>query len=1508
MRHSCILYTPKDGNEKPIHSSSFIVHRYLPVKTKILFITCLFGLLALPSFAAEQGTNEMSRDSIRAAFAKMDADNKYTDQLSYVDMNVLPIGIKQTISNNEFTLAISSMRLYERYAEVTVFARMKLDQHKDFLFFAASGVKFSYEGSFIGDAKLALVGDFDIKINEHSTLTLHGGSFDTNTGTVSGNKITSVSVDCSGLKELALSASLSFSKDFITRISDNGVPEKEPVSADFFIAVNDWSNLLVELSFPRFQINDLEGFVFDLSNVVFDFSDHRNSNNVVFPTGYMAKYLIAGAPELWRGVYAETLKVTLPRDFSKNGEAISFSAEHFLIDDNGISGVFAGENILPIDVGDASGWAFSINKFWLEMEAHKVTRGGFDGLIGLPVSEDQALLEYSAQIMGKNQYQLVASPKDSLSFDLFSATATLNANSSVTIAMINGRFLPEANLSGYMTVRASLSESDQNGNGVKMENIEFRELCLKTQNPYISVGYMGYKGEIKLFNLPVSISKVELTAQSDRVKLGFNLNLNLDEQFISASTRLEISGVHVTENNRHKWKYNGVNISEVVLDNCNIAGLFTLEGKLRIMKNDPTYGDGFYGEIELAFQKVIQGFGLTASAAFGEKDGSRYWFVDGSIGLPITIPIAGVVGINGFAGGVSKGMQRTFDGGLGLSKTGCGYIPDNRMGLGVKAGVLFASTDGHLMNGDAAFEVLFNASGGINTIGFYGFLEFAADIPGLGNLQAAVTSQFSKYVNMENDLVKGSIDKMRELESKKNNDPTEAAKETTDSESKASQASIAASVGILYNFSERTLHASFDFYVNVLGGVVRGTASGNRAGYGVLHISPEKWYVLLGTPDDPVGLQIGIPGIATVTATSYFMMGDDIPGSPPPPDKVVRILGDRGEKYDYMRSLNDLGSGRGLAFGSSLDFSTGDLTFLILYARFEMGTGFDVMLKDYGAAQCRGHSGPIGINGWYANGQAYAYMSGELGVKVNLKFIKMKYPVIKGGAAMLLQAKLPNPTWFGGAMAVQFSVLNGAVQGRMKFEFSVGDECEIVYPGTSPLEISMISDLKPSPNASEVDVFTAPQLALTAAVGQSFPVEEEDGKKDYRISLNKFIVKDGSNILDGEIKWNRDMTIATFYPHEVLPPNKQLSIEVAVGFEEYVNNRWSIVYTSGQKAEELRDVAFTTGEAPDYIPLHNVEYAYPLVDQQYYYPQEATTGYVQLERGQSYLFPPSGWKYSTQIDREGKSYTIAYTYDSGKKRVNYTLPDLSISKAYTIEFLCIPEAKAGNDASNQVKETVLLDEGENKVVQVGAAADDVIREGEGKVILEYSFLSSKYKKFSDKMDGLKLGAYQINRIGSNVIGLGWNLKSVSEEFEDAEVYGTEASGNKPLIQATADLNDKYYKEHIYPLMYQDYPISSTLRLDRDGFDEVGIPPLHGFGKWMESGKFPIRYELPKYYFYDFGELRNKYADAGNYSHPLLMAPYYPDILSGFYTTTLQYVLPGGEKGTQVKFDYKIDKQ
>jgi hypothetical protein len=1472
------------------------------MRRTFLITVCFLQVFTSGLYAEDQNPAEDNTSKVAAVFAELDKNDRYTDQLTYAGMNVLPMGFKQTISNKEFNIAISNARFHSNYAEVSVFARMKTAQGEAPLFFAGQDVKFSYTGDFIGEPLLLLVNDLSIRVNGHTELLLKGGGLDS---AGRSSKVTSVTLDCKGFKELTLAGKISFSKDLLVKVDGNGKPLNEQVSVDFSTTAGGWNDILLNISLPPFQIKGLEGFTFNISRAVFDLSDFKNSPDIVFPEGYDQKYLIPDAPGLWRGVYAGEFSITLPKEFSEGQKPPVFAAKNLLIDENGVSGIFSAQNLLSIETGSASGWAFSIDKFWLGLEAHRITKAGFEGLIGLPVS-DGTYLRYDAQILGNNNYQMLVATADTLDFSCFAAKARLYPNSYIKLRVENEKFLPEASLTGILSIGKGATSTDKKDPSsiIKLDTIQFRNLHLQTRSPYMTVEYLGYDGEIKLKGFPVSISDINVKSTDKDFSLGFNIGLNLDEKLVSAKTGIRIKSKYSENAGRGRWVYDGIEIGELELDNCNIAGILTLSGKLKIMDEDPVYGDGFYGNINMKFQKVIKDFNIGMSAAFGTKNNFRYWFVDGSVTVPKTIPIAGPVGIKGFSGGVSSRMKKVFGPGFGESETGIGYVPNEASGIGLKAGVIFA-VEGDCMGGDASFEIMFNRHGGVDLIGFYGYLEFMPGDMGLGKL-SSITDKYNELVSKEAEFLQKHPNIDDALTKLKQN-PTEAAKDLTDAEEKAKNSSFGASAGIVYDIAQEILHANFDVYINTP--MMQGAGAGNKAGSAVLHIEPGNWYIHVGTPDNRVGVKIGVPKVATITTGAYFMMGDNLPGSPPPPDDVTRILGRNGDSYHYMQDLNSLVSGKGLAFGSSVQVKTGDLQFLILYASFNAGIGFDVMIKDYREAQCKGHSGPIGINGWYANGQAYAYLEGELGVKVNLWFVSGRFPIIQGAAAALIQAKLPNPTWFAGSMGVKFNLLCGLVKGSMRFKFIIGEECELVMPGSSPIDLMMISDLSPGNNDSEVDVFTAPQLALSMPVNTGFEVDTKEGeRKTYRVSLGKFEVKDGSKTIEGEISWNRDGTVATFRPHETLPERKQLGLHAAVTFEELVNGQWVTSKTSGTQAQETRDFSFTTGAAPDHIPLGNIVYSYPMVGQPYYYPKESSSGFVQLRTGQSYLFP-GNWKYKLIfVDETGKTAgEVLFMYDSRNNRIGFTTPNLSREKSYQIGFITEPVEVAAQNEENPMKETVLLSDEENLVTQYSATASKVLNySGGGKVLLNYDFRTSKYQTFASKVQSMRIKNNRAVYCNQYIFGVTQGI-SLGEGFDEAEVYGIPAGGNQPLVQMSAILDDRHYNEKIYPITYAEYPVGGSYRLRREG-DEIGIPPVNAFVRAMYGDDiFPFVYALPEYYYYDFDEMRTVAANHG-IRHPSLEAPYFPDIISGQYKALFQYYLPGGEKGSsEVVFEYTVNK-
>ncbi len=1411
-------------------------------------------------------------------FANLDASGNYTSDLGNADLNILPVGVKQKVGNNEFSIAISSVVFGTTHAEITIFARLTVPQGNKTLFFAAQGIELSYGGNIVGDASLVLLDDIDIPVGGGSKFTIKGG-FDIETGM--GTDLTYVSIDCNGFKELSVTGEFEIHKSIATTVDNNGTSTGQPVRTVIKTVVNDWNDFMVGITLPRFQITGLNGFVFQVENAIFDFSDFHNAPGSP----------IESESPLWRGVYAENLSITMPKEFSKeNQKPTSFASRNLLIGSNGITGDFLGENLLSINEGNASGWAFSLDYFRLKIEENTITKTHFEGILRLPVSENTPL-KYEGHIDAENRYVLQVENTDSLYFDPFFGRAVIAPNSYVRLLVDNGKFKPEALLHGHMDIKTSItneSPSDSRLSSADFERIEFRDFHIMTHSPYLEIGYLGYEGEIQILKFPVSVSRIALETKNQTACLGFNINLNLDERFLSGTTRLEIRSKYEETNGRGRWKFDRINLTEVAVKG-DIAGIMSLKGSVMLMENHPLYGDGFSGGLSLEFKKILSQASIEVNAAFGKKDGYRYWFADGLAGFPgVGIPVIPPFCISGFGGGASYNMKRTASGGLGSSKTGCGYVPDESSGLGLKAAVKFNLAKNNVMNGDASFEMIFNDHGGVNFIGFLGYAKFLEPPSFIQRIE----DLYKTYVAYEEN----SSSSAEELKRIKQTDPETAAKTLTPAIQSISGASFAACMAIQYHFDAHALDANFETYLDAAGGLIRGAGQGNSLGRTSFHISPNAWHLLIGTPDNPIGIELGIPFLLSAATRSYFMMGTDIPGSPPPPKEIAYALKTEVHSLDYMRNLNELSSGTGFAFGTKLGFDTKNLRCLALYARFMAEVGCDLMMKDYGNARCSGRNEPLGINGWYANGQAYAVLMGKVGIKINLGFIKSDFTLLSGTVAALLQAQLPNPAWFRGNLGLNVEAIGGLVKGNMKFRFTLGDQCDIVIEGGSPLDYTIISGLTPQNGSTEVDVFTSPQLALSIPVNQSFFAEEDGKEKEFRMSLVDFSVWKGSSAIEGKVEFNQDNDVATFVSHEILPPNERLKLIVKIGFQEKQRNAW--VDHPGQ---ETRTIEFTTGDAPTTIDMRNIQYSYPVIDQQYLYADESGQGYVQLQKGQSYLFQ-GDWEYACRFIKDDQvQKTIGFQYDEANKRLNFGLPKLSNSRGsrYQVQFSAIPKGKGSIDHSEKT-EISMYNDGESSISQTAAVAMDVVAEGEERVLLEYGFSYSEHATFAAKLSRMRAGKSMSRETSSSIFSLGREISNF-EGFDETELTGSRYSGDSPLVDAQAVLDDQYFIEVINPLIYDQYPINGHIRLSNE---QYGIPPYKGIGIYNQSGLFPYTYDLEVIYYDHYRELQYKVINQSVRDHPLYNSYYFPLMDRGNYKIRLQYVFPDGSPGTGAEFIYK----
>lgn len=1376
-------------------------------------------------------TAEEYKAKARAALAEVDNSNSYIDYLEPEDINKLPIGLRKKTGNTDVTIAISSAVFTPSYAKLTAFARIRIPQAPYELFFGISELKLSYRGGIIGATKLVLLGDVAIPINGDNAVLILKGSMDMETGESSSE--TYITVDCNGFNQLGLNGEVQFSRNMIVPSNTAGQIMDGRVTALLnTITVTDWNDILVDLSFQSpFQVNGLPGFNFIVSTAVFDFSDTRNSSNVVYPQGYQQKYLDAENIEAWRGVYVQELSVGLPaaiKDRLNPNEIVKFGVNDLIVDNNGITGVFFGENVLPITKGSANGWKFSLDSIRLAFEANNLIRAGFGGKIGLPVNkgddpdDKRKYLAYSAVISASSEYILRVTTLDEMDFDVWKAKVFLQPNSWVQITGNSTSFKPEAMLHGKMGIVATATDENPTRDASKppvadFQGITFRSLHITTEVPYIEAEYFGYEGEVRLGNFPVSIYNIAMVKDqsTNEIGLGLGLKVNLHENEFSGNTSFSILGKLEEGEGLASWSYSKLKIGEIAI-NARVKEVIRLEGRVKFMDDDPVYGDGFDGHIKAVIEKGLGPDSVTVevNATFGRTT-FRYWYIDGLVDFGTGI--GGAVKIQGFGGGAYYRMKKEGYG-TGFSPTGVKYVPDETAGLGLKAAVIFSVGSKKLVKGEASFEIAFNSGGGVRYIGLFGYAKFMGDIPGLNNVTDFVKDKFQAVEEKLNSVNLGT-DAVNNL---KIMQPSQAAQKTYPTTERPGQTGLAAYIGIQYDFNAKSLHATFDMYVYAAKGLIRGAGDGNRAGWAVFHVDPQEWYLHIGTPTDRLGMKIGI-GNFNLRTGSYLMAGYRMPKFPAPPYGVIDGLRKAGLEYNSNINSGDVEGGRGFAFGSSLEVSTGDVRFLFFYANFAAGLGFDVMIKDWGDAHCANNPGErIGIDGWYAQGQAYAYLQGELGVKIKILFIKKNISIIKGSAAALLQAKLPNPTWVGGAMGFSVNILGGLIKGRFNFKFSFGDDCEIVRdPEAKEFdEFTVVANITPDDGATNVSVLSKVQVKFNIPPGKTLEAPREDGSGNDVFSpmLESFKLYEGTNEVAGNTSFNVAGDVLTMIPAAVLKSNTTYKVVTRVSIRQLVNNNWVPLSENGQVAIEEKEVTFTTGSVPETLPVEIIEDMYPFFNMKNLYTDENNKGLIELDRSFPDFFRKFGvWKMHLE-DLNGNLISKVDVSHNADNRFIYTVPaGLQPSSTYKLKLM-----------------------GEQPI----EGADPT------KPQLEFTFSTSRFKTLAAKFQSIRTTQTYVTKVSSDVIDMQAAVAPY-EGFELYEITGTrytdKFTNGMGMIQGEADVTDDvYYQNILKPMMYWSIPLQSIPPVT-----DPPTPPIEfavAPGEATKYGIPPLKAMTPAWYY------------------------------------------------------------
>ena len=1450
--------------------------------TRKLLVLVLIFTVQSTYFSIYSQTNTPEEDaSIAKQLQKNVTENgNLSDMIDNALPTLLPFGVSKTIGGKKQTIVLDSVSFSPEGGFLTAFAVVEVPKTGDTLAFKVSNAQFT-TGGFTGDAKLVLLEDVDIKIADSTTLSVKADQ-----------QQTYVEWDCNGFQELGIDCDVTFSREFAVPENPDGTPDTtgQHVTTEFQTQIQSWDELLVDVSLPPMQFTKLKGFGFYISHAVFDFSESENSSFTVFPPGYTTPSMPEPNSPMWEGFFLKQMQIKLPPEFkNKNStERITISANNMLIDELGVTGNLAVYNILTLDNGDAGGWAFSLDTLAVDLYTNHLEDVTLAGDIVIPISDEDNELHYSGFIDDSGDYFLNVNLRDTMDVPLWAAKLSIYNNSYVNINRQNHEFVASAVLNGELSIT-------KGGDGsVKVAGLEFQQLTIQNQQPYLDIYTVALSGnkQNKMANFPITIKDVIFTKENMSAGLGFNLAVNFvgdKDKGFSGDAGFSFWGDFVEENGRMKWQYREMLFDEISIDVDESA--FALQGSLNIYRNDPTFGKGFKGMINARFQP---GLIVNASAQFGNVNDMRYWYVDGLLTMPTGIPIFPGFAIYGFGGGAYYHMSRQNTENIqiptdpannpidnsdlpGQSLSGVVYTPDPNSFLGVKASVVAGTyPKPDAFNATVTFEMNFNGSGGLNFIGFQGEAYFMTPLADRGK-----------------------------------------------------DSKVYATTDIGYDFNNRVLHGVTSVYVN-MPHIIVGANANHLAGTSVIHFAPGEWYITVGTPDQRVAVKV----IDAINLTSYFMIGTSIPPMPPPPSNVTDILGN----IDFNRDLDALGNGGGFALGASLQIDF-DGEFWKFYASFAAGAGFDVMLKNYGTdTRCSGESEPIGIKGWYAQGQVYAYLQGVIGIKIKKGLFKGNYKIIDVGAAAVLQAKLPNPFWMQGNIGGYYSILNGTIEGECNFEFELGEQCEI-EAGDGLSGMNIIAETSPAPNSQDVDVFNGAQVAFNMKVDQVFQfVDINDVTHTYKIVLDYFKLEHQGQQIPGNLIWNDKHDVVAIETFDILPGEEEIQLKVQVHFEEKINNVWQDVYTNGELATEISESSFVTGPAPDYIPPENVLYSYPVKNQMNYYQNEVNYGFIKLKQGQDYLFEAN----DTLIQKARFKSTSGqidfdFTYDTNSNIINFNTPsNLLNDKIYTLMLVNIPavENAAIDENVEDVTENIANEGGEGTVdVKTKDIEGDLTLMQEKEIYSSY-FKTSKYNTFLSKMNALDVSPPWSWVIYNGVHKIGVQLGG-NEYFDKFELQGTE--DYNPLVQILTDNNNNWFNNYSYPLIYcplpgnscsTNYPSDVNINWpDRPA--EVGIAPVRTSFLSLDPVSFPQLTEsdiendhaeinaystyltnIMDYYQYkDYDDLlqqasENALKDTNQALINILNTPY-PSMQAGYpnynyYKVNLKYYLPGSNTPTSSK--------
>lgn len=1226
----------------------------------------------------------------------------------------LPVELSKQVGSYKYTIYLDAISFKPSGAKLSAYLIIEDPKSGRELVFRALNVGFGPSGP-TSESKLHLANDIEIRLNNASKLILKG------------TEDTFVSWDCDGFAGMGIDTQIEFCRNFITPLDANLNPKPDTVRyrLDVKTEIDSWLEFEFELDAEPFAITKYEDIKWEINNMVLDFKSTSTPNFPV-PEGYVSEFSLPGGSlgPLWRGFYMETLSATFPNKFSNSSEPITVEANHILIDKSGVSGSVIAENIniLSLEKGNLSGWPFSITDLGIHVLQNNFT--GFDLGGQLKVSVFKESMDYRATVSANNVYRFTVTPPENLYMDMLIADVKLQPSSKIVVTNDGDEFLCLAHLNGELNVSQEIGDLE-----IELPPITFQNFKVSNQSPYFSPGdwSLPLSAGAKFGGFELSVKKgkpyAPVPGNSELAGFMLDIGLQLESKFnISAEGGVGLIGELVIDaEGKQDWKY----MDYEVLDFCigtSFPGVKSLTGCLNFFKEtDPDnpngkFGNGFQGSLDAEFSKFLDEVKVKGMfGKIGTTDNNwRYFFVDAMATLSSGIKV-GPVDINGFGGGISYHMTSDFQpeaiaftddaaytNVLGQSLSSVVYEPSISTGLGLNAAAMFKLIKGEdLFNGTVQLGMEFNSDDSEST----GLSKLY--LRGLGQMLAPVDINIPPTTGGGTSHAPSGV-----------------------------EASLSAYVDLSMDFNADTFHGEIAAFLDA--GFVTGDQSrNNKLIDAELHFSPDKWYINIGTPSERCVAQLNVPGL-NAKLSAYFNIGNDIPNMPELPNNVREIA----YKVKSNESLRQ--SGGGIMFGASFDVEC-HVNAYIAEANLKAGVGFDVMVRKYNNSICQETQEEIGINGWYGAGQAWAYLEGALSV--------FGINIIKAGFAAVVQARLPNPSFFQGTVGYRIDTWWKKYSGSMAIE--MGETCTIINTDPNdPVGMDIISLIDPLDGTENVSIDAVPTVYFNIPMNKGVELPMNEGNAWFEAILEEIKITSNGYEIPVNFEPKVGMYQIQVNPFYMFPANDSIEIHVKV---KVLKNGEFIAFQ-----EETSK--FYTMEGYDIIPESNIIASYPMNGQYNFYKNQRDESYILLKQGMPEIFYDIPEEMDQRIritNSEGDYRVMDYTHDPQQNRISFDLtPYIEIDKIYRLELIRLKKgtwSESGNISSQNALGSIESE-----------FSDSESNSPEQQILYQLFFRSSKYEFLHTKVDAIE--AIPVKKDISN--GSVVLYRELEEPFGRYEVAGT----------------------------------------------------------------------------------------------------------------------------------------